>query len=136
MKLLVALLVMVAGCAGDKSVTGPLDPGFPSFVKLQSDAGDNIGEGKSYEYTTANAIINIQSGGVDLEITIQGDESWTGAFHIPSSTGQLAVGTYDKLTRYVGSSTQPSMDWYGEGRGCGALTGTLTIAVFTLMVSS
>src|SRR5689334_22966673 len=126
-KLLVALLVTVAGCGGQESVTGPSDSGFPSYVKLQSDAGDPIGEGKSYEYTPADAIINVQSGGVDLEITIQGDESWTGAFHIPSSTGRLAVGTYDNLIRYVGSSTQLSMDWYGEGRGCGSLTATLTI---------
>jgi len=123
-----ALLVTVAACSGGHdSVTGPVDSGFPSYVKLQSDPSDPIGEGKSYEYTPANAIINIQTGGVDFEITIQGDESWTGAFHIPSSTGLLAVGTYDNLVRYMGSSTQLSMDWYGEGRDCGAITGTLTI---------
>ena len=71
-KFLVVLLVTVAGCGGDKSVTGPSNSGFPNYVKLQSDAGDAIGQGKSYEYSTANSIINVQSGGVDLEITIEG----------------------------------------------------------------
>ncbi len=120
MKLLVALLIAVAGCAGHDAVTGPSDSGFPNSVKLQSDVGDFIGQGKTYEYTTANAIISLQSGGVDLEISIQGDESWTGTFHIPSNTGQLAVGTY-------GSSTPLSMSWDGEGRGCGSVTATVTI---------
>lgn len=128
MSLRVAVLAMLAGCAGGReSITGPSDSGFPSYIRLQSDAGDPIGEGRSYEYTPANAIINVQTGGVDLEISIQGDESWTGAFHIPSSTGLLAVGTYNDLVRYMGSSTQLSMDWYGEGRDCGSITATLTI---------
>ena len=124
-KLLLALLITIAACGGDKSITGPAEFVFPNYVKLQSDAGDAIGQGKSYEYTTANSIINVQSGGVDFEITIQGDQSWTGSFHIPSSTGQLAVGTYDNTT--AGSSTQLSIDWYGEGRGCGSAAGTVTI---------
>lgn len=127
-KLLVALLVTLAGCAGGhESVTGPSDSGFPSYVKLQSDAGDAIGQGKSYEYTPANAIITVQSGGVDLEIGVQGDEMWIGSFHLPSNGGELAVGTYNNLTRYAPSTTQPSMEWEGEGRGCGSLTATVTI---------
>jgi hypothetical protein len=126
-KLLIALLVTVVGCAGQESVTGPSDPGFPSYVKLQSDAGDYIGQGKSYEYTTADAILDVQSSGVDLTIGIQGDEYWSGEFHIPSSVGQIAAGTYDNVTRFPGSATQPTMSWEGEGRGCSSLTATVTI---------
>ena len=39
------------GCGGDKSgITGPKNPPSPNSVHLQSDAGDYIGGGQSYNY--------------------------------------------------------------------------------------
>lgn len=63
-----ARLLLVAatavGCGGDGSgITGPPDPPTPNFVRLQSDPQDCIGQGRSYEYTQANAVIRLTATG-------------------------------------------------------------------------
>ena len=125
------LSALLAGCGSDK-VTGPHGPEFPSYVRLQSDAGDFIGGGKSYEYTPANARLQVSANGASLTVTVTGDENWRGDFQLPNTLTKLQTGTYSNLTRFPFSSASTGgLSWEGEGRGCNTLTATLVIDAVT-----
>ena len=127
---LLALAVgVVAGCGGnDSAITGPEDVPNPNYVRLQSDAQDFIGLGRSYDYSQANAIITLTVTGRYLDIRVRGDEQWFGDFVGPSGTSRLQPGTYSNLRRYpFHDQATGGLSWYGEGRGCNTLTGSFTV---------
>jgi hypothetical protein len=115
-------LVAAVGCGGD----GPTEPAkpTPNFVRVQSDVGDWVGAGRTYEYTQANAILRMQAFD-HLSLRIEGDQTWQMDAIIPGGV-PLRPGTYANLPRY-GFSALPSLAWSGDGRGCSSSTGTLTI---------
>src|SRR3954452_12132362 len=86
------LSTLIIGCGSDK-ISGPHDQGFPSYVKLQSDAGDYIGGGKSYEYTPGNATLQVSASGASLSVTVEGDQNWRGDFQLPNTLNKLQTGT-------------------------------------------
>lgn len=105
------------GCGGDNGgVTGPKRPPAANSVHLQSDAGDYIGSGQTYDYSQANAVITVTATGGHLSVAIDGDEWWYGEFQTPSGNTQLVAGNY-----------AAGVDWSGEGRGCGSGTGSFRI---------
>lgn len=118
-----------AGCGGDRSgIVDPVSDPTPNFVRLQSDAGDYIGGGLSYNYTQADAVITVAATGNQLAVTIRGDESWFGIFQEPSPLSQLQPGNYVDLQRYpFHDPTRGGLSWDGEGRGCNTLLGWFTI---------
>ena len=117
--------VAVAAC-GD-SPTGPAAP-VPNFVRLQSDAGDFVGQGRSYEYTSADAIIGVTASGGRVTVTISGDETWHGEFQLPSTSTRITPGTYANLERYpFHDPAEGGLTWFGEGRGCNTLLGSFTV---------
>lgn len=121
------LITLAAGCGSDR-IAGPKDEGFPSYVRLQSDAGDYIGAGKSYAYTPANAILDVSVSGGHLTITVQGDENWRGEFVLPNTLNTLQPGTYANVQRYpFNNPSTGGLSWDGQGRGCNTLTGTIVI---------
>ncbi len=104
------------------------DDGSPNFVRLQSDPGDYIGAGGTYEYSQANAIITVTASGGHLAVGIQGDQGWSGDFQEPNTLSRLEPGTYTGLTRYpFHNPAVGGLSWSGEGRGCNTLTGSFTI---------
>ncbi len=115
--------------------TNPADPAQSStatvrviaknYVNLQSDAGDYIGGGQNYSYTSSNAIITVTGSGGLLSVTVTGQQSWRGNFQESSSFSQLHTGTYSDVHRYPFYT--PGLDWSGEGRGSNVLTGSFTI---------
>ena len=120
-------LAAAAGVACGGGGTGPTEPA-PNFVRLQSDAGDFIGGGQSYNYTQANALLTLTASGGHLLLIVTGDQSWRGEFQLPSSRSGLEPGTYADLPRYP--STDPitgSLSWSGEGHSCNTLLGSLVI---------
>lgn len=105
------------GCPG---IAGPL----PNSVRLESDAGDYIGGGRSYSYTQANAVIVVTANAGHLRVSIDGDEWWFGDFQTPNTLSQLEPGEYTDLQRYpFHDPAKGGMDWFGEGRGCNTLSG-------------
>lgn len=120
-----AAAAAAAGC-GD-SGTGPGGPP-PNSVRLESDAGDFIGQGRSYSYTSANAIITVAATGGHLTVSVSGDETWSGDFQMPSDSTRIERGTYANLERYpFHDPAEGGLSWSGEGRGCNALSGSFTV---------
>ena len=118
---------LIVGCGSDR-VTGPNDANAPNSVHLQSDAGDYIGAGKTWDYTSSNAIITVSSSGALLTVNVQGDETWRGDFQLPNTLNTLQTGTYTNLQRYpFNNAQQGGLSWEGDGRGCNTLTATLVI---------
>lgn len=102
--------------------------GAPTSITLQSDPGDYVGEGLSYHYTQANAVVTVAANGDLLGLRVIGDEGWVGDFEVPNSLTQLAVGTYSDLAQYpFNAPAAGGLSWYGQGRACAYLTGWFAI---------
>ena len=115
----------------------PTSPLSHTFVSLQSDGGDYIGQGATYDYTSANAVIDVNANNNLLTIAVRGDENWSGDFALPSALSQLTRGVYANLTRYpFHDAAVGGLSWSGEGRGCNTLTGSLTIDAVTYAAGS
>src|SRR5439155_1510183 len=121
--------VAAAACGSDKSgITGVGGSPSPNFVQLQSDPGDYIGGGQTYNYTQASAILTVTANGGHLSVSISGDQQWSGDFQSPSALTQLQPGTYSGLQRYpFNDPATRGLSWYGEGRGCNILTASFTV---------
>lgn len=126
---------VLAGCGGGDGGVGPGTPAapkaVPNFIRLQSDAGDYIGGGRTYEYTQATAVIAVSVSSNVIRVSVTGDQSWNGMFAVPAATA-LGVGTYTGATRYpFNSAATPGITWFGDGRGCNTATGSFSIDSFT-----
>lgn len=134
----VALVLLLSSCGGGGSGSDSAGPPPPppvadrSFIRLSSDFGDYIGDGKGYAYSNANAQITVTAEGARLTVNVHGDESWTGIFQLPETFSNLRPGTYAGLRRYMlHDPAVGGMSWTGEGRGCNGLSGSLTIESVT-----
>ena len=118
-------IALAAGDAAICEITNN-DAG-PTSISLVSDAGDFVGQGKTYNYTQANAVITVTSNGGHLHVKVEGDEFWTGDFKVPGTLSTLQTGTYAGAIRYPFNGSGAGLSWSGEGRGCNTLTGSFTI---------
>ncbi len=106
----------------------PPPPATGSFVSLNSDPGDFVGQGLVYGYSKSDSILTFTAEGGRLSVGVDGDELWSGEFQLPDTFTELEVGTYDNLTRYpFHDDAIGGLNWSGEGRGCNTLTGSFTI---------
>jgi hypothetical protein len=131
-----ALLISACGGGGGSDsappVTGPPPPPEPGFVALQSDPGDAIGEGLDYRYTQADARLLVSTGERSLQIFVNGDEEWSGAFELPDTYTQVEVGVYSNLGRYpFHDPVIGGMSWSGAGRQCDQVTGSFEVTSVT-----
>lgn len=101
----------------------------PNSIKLQSDSGDYIGRGRTWEYSRKVASIGVTPTGNRLAVSVLGDENWSGDFVLPSALTSLTAGTYNNLTRYsFHNASVGGLNWSGDGRGCNTLSGSITIS--------
>jgi hypothetical protein len=119
---LLLLALFLNGCGG-----GSGNANSPNSVSLQSDAGDYVGAGKTYNYTSANAKISVTSTGNLLAVAVTGDESWQGTFQLPAGETVVKRGDFANLSRYQSGDPNGGLDWYGDGRGCNTLSGRFSI---------
>lgn len=116
---------------GPAGLWQPADGSTPitgNYVYLDSESGDYIGRGQTYTYTQANAQITLNATGGHLTININGYESWTGNFQVPSNISQLQPGVYDKASFWPHqNSDQSGLDWSGNGRWNNSITGWFVV---------
>lgn len=136
-----ALRGRVRWSAGDPTVPpGPLTPPptglwMPdiaptsvSYIYLESDPGDFVGDGGAYGYTKANAGLTVSVSGGEVRVGVDGDERWSGTFAVMDTLAGLQPGYYGNLQRHpFHNPTKGGLTWSGEGRGCNKLTGWFVV---------
>jgi hypothetical protein len=96
---------------------------------MSSDAGDWIGDGQSYSYTPANAVIHPTFGareGVRFYVNPASGGYWEGNFS-PAEGGVIAPGHYAGATRDPFRGSAPGIEVTGNNRGCNTMNGEFTV---------
>jgi hypothetical protein len=95
--------------------------------RMNSDPGDWVGDGQSYDFTPATSKITAYGNRSHVELDLEGpnDATWEARF-APDPAHPLLPGTTYRAIRYPFNGDQPGMDVQGEGRG-GESTGTFTV---------
>ncbi len=114
----------------------PTSSGTPSFIVLQSDAGEFVGSdfgpARKYSYSNASADFEVYVTNGLLQLTVWGDERWQGAFYMPVTLGQITAGTYiDNIGAPQHDPATGGMRWTGEDRGCNGHTDVFTVDAVT-----
>lgn len=115
-------------------------PSSGSYVYLQSDPTDFVGQGgyylttRTYSYAKSNAAIAVTVQDGLLMVNVDGNERWSGEFRVMNSLAAPNVGYYGGLLRFpFHNPTAGGMDWGGEGRGCNELNGWFAIDGITIV---
>jgi hypothetical protein len=90
-------------------------------LRVMSDPGDFVGQGKTYSYSGKQLVLRrIQPGGVSVSA-----ENWYADF-VPPKGGMLKPGEYLNAKR-SSSNDNPGMDIGGGGRGCNSIAGQFVV---------
>lgn len=134
-RMFVCVVVAVGVGCGDP--TGPKTRTTPNLVRLESDPGDYIGAGETHSYTQANAVIAVTAASARLSVKVTGDQWWVGDFQAPAGLSRLQPGAYAGLQRYqFNDPAKGGISWFGQGRGCIAVTGSFTVDSITYVGDS
>jgi hypothetical protein len=100
--ILSSLAVFAASACTD--TTDPFFETGPNHVHIESEAGDPVGGGKTYDYTPANATIEVDRflQVVALNLWITGADRWTIYLYPPDYNTELLVGSYDPALSFGG----------------------------------
>lgn len=131
-------LLFIAACGGGGGGDGgdgtsnphppPSSTMAPTSLKMSSDLGDFVGDGRNYSYSQANADFTVVAQGGLLVVDVLGDARWRGEFQMPRGYSKLATGTYNNLTRYpLHDPVIGGMNWIGDSRACAGVAGAATI---------
>lgn len=103
-------------------------PASGNYVYLASEAGDYIGQGQTYLYTSANATLSAFTDVGFFRMNVGGTDWWYGDFKAMSVLTQLQPGYYSGLQRYpFHNPAKGGLSWSGMGRGCNTLTGWFVV---------
>lgn len=75
-------------------------PATGNYVHLSSTGGDYIGGGRTYDYTSSNAVLVVTGNGARTSVSVRGDEDWSGNFAGMNSLSKITTGYYADLSRY------------------------------------
>ncbi len=101
-------------------------PSSGNYLYFESAPGDYVGLGRTYLYTAANAVLTVSADGLQLNAAVTGDEAWQGSFRSMLGLSQLTVGYYAKSYATLNPLVS-DLNWSGEGRGCGGITGWFAV---------
>lgn len=119
-----AVLTVPMGAAKVPTALAGTGPPGRTLLRLNSQPGDLVGNGRSYLMTDAQSQMQVANQSNDAldATTNDGHSSWT--VEMQDRSGPIRVGTY---TVNNASNTGFWLIVSGEGRGCGDTTGTVTI---------
>lgn len=134
--LAVVLAFVLAGCGGGDAYLGArpawqpppgATPSSGSYVYLESESNDYIGQGQTRLYTT-DAQILMSTSGARVRITVSGAQSWSGEFLASDDLDRIVVGFWGDLPLYPPADpSSGGISWSGEGRACTSATGWFVI---------
>jgi hypothetical protein len=109
-------------------------PATGSYVYLESEEGDPVGEGRTYLYTPADSLLVAwQSTWHDLRgrylgLSVMGDEAWSADFQVMDSLNALQVGLYTQLRQYpLHNPLRGGIGWSKGNRRCNSANGWVAI---------
>lgn len=103
-------------------------PPTGSYVYLESDLNDYIGDGRSYTYTRADAVLTVAAAPGGIVVNVAGDEEWDANFQAMNTLTKLRPGYYGDLQRFpFHNPVKGGLSWHGEGRGCNTLKGWFVV---------
>jgi len=108
-------------------------PATGNVAYIQSESGDFVGGGLTATYTPLNSVITPGGGGMvpvsnRFQLTVQGDEHWTGYFQAMNTLSDLRPGYYGNLMEFPNHNpVAGGVAWSGEGRACGGASGWFVI---------
>ncbi len=103
-------------------------PASGSFVYLESDPGDFVGQGQTHLFTPDDAFLEASMGWGGLAFSVD-RLRWNGQFTPMSSVAQLIPGYYGELD---GNPARGGLSWDGESRGCNVRSGWFAVDGLTL----
>ena len=118
-----------AGPVSGESQTGTPEAAFDStrsFVRIVSAPGEYLGEGKTFLYTPANAIIIVKADTGHLGVRVVGTQNWAGSMFF-AALSTLRPGTYPDLTTYDRFKSTSGIEWITDGKACSRFSGSVTI---------
>src|SRR5262245_53565392 len=124
------IVLVVVGLIG---VAVPAQAGVVSLTAftVDSQAGDVIGGGQSFTFTSSNATITATGDDTALTMTTdEGTDHFSADLAAPTG-GTLTVGTTYTTTK-SGDVTNAGLDVSGDGHSCTTSTGTMTVHEITL----
>ncbi|HKH92296.1 MAG TPA: hypothetical protein VKA54_10865, partial [Gemmatimonadaceae bacterium] len=119
-----------AGSCSDPQ--GPLLESGPNYLRVQSDAGDPVGGGQSYDYTAANALIAVDhrfAGIAALNLAITAADRWSIYLYPPDRYSELVAGSNENARSFPADPTQPRISVARQSTvgTCAQATGRFTI---------
>ena len=103
-------------------------PATGNYVYLKSDVGDFIGAGQTLTYTHTDSLLSVSTTGARLNVSVTGDETWSGAFQAMSALAELEPGYYGNIGRFpFHNPVIGGQSWNGEGRSCNESTGWFVV---------
>jgi len=130
-------VVTIGGVSGSFSVTTAAPGDGPrSLLYFESQYGDYIGGGDSLMFNvqdspagTTTTLTPSVYGDFSMSQTVDGVPGYAHYFYLNLAVPddkKLAPGRYEGAERF-GSSTVPGLDFFGDGRGCNAVTGRFDV---------
>jgi predicted Zn finger-like uncharacterized protein len=91
-------------------------------LRVISDPGDFIGQGKTYSYNGNQLVLRkIPAGGLSIFV-----DDWSVEF-VPPKGGVLKTGEYLNAKRSSSNDNAPGMEFSGHGRGCNSIAGQFVV---------
>jgi hypothetical protein len=110
-----------------------------TYLQMQSQPGDYIGQGQTYNFTPANAQMGASASPSGFHMGLSAsDGQWWNVDMVPASGQVLAPGNYPNATRYPFNGSGNGLSVDGDGRGCNTLTGSFNVtqALFSAVDNS
>ncbi|QVL32474.1 trypsin-like peptidase domain-containing protein [Telmatocola sphagniphila] len=92
-----------------------------SYMKISSEKGDFIGQGKDYNYEGDKLDVKVTPRGVSIQV-----DGWNFQVGGPSQEF-LQIGEYNDAKRFAFSGASPGIDFFGKGRGSNSIKGDFVV---------
>jgi hypothetical protein len=101
-----------------------------TFLILNSQPGDYVGQGQYQVFTPSDGTFSAQSAGRGgVVVSFQSNTSWWYLYFGPPDADKFVRSEYEGIQRFAfHSPSKPGMDVFGDGRGCDTDTGRFLLS--------